>query len=351
MNTKSTSIALGLGLALGLSFSGNTPLQPERLSAAQPAAEQVIKRSYNCRTREVWNADKQAWCQKVEQLKNATYQIPKYGSVKMTNGRFERDASTGERWSAGVAEIVVFDDFNGDKVEDAAVVVWVNSGGSGQFKYLAAVQDVARNPQNVSTVLLGDRVTLTSLSADQGRIALTLITQKPNEPLCCPTQKVSQTYVLQNKQLELFAETLTSTNPEPLERNQYTPIDLKVSTQANPSERDNYTPIDLQAIKPTVSLTGRDPRTIALAAFGLKEKTEPSVRETITVNTINPQQAIVYITQLGLADDSIRGFRYRVEFEATTNAGQPEWRMTWAGKQNTCWKGRGSQDWTTKLCQ
>jgi hypothetical protein len=194
------------------------------------------------------------------------------------------------------------------------------------------VQNVARNPQNISTVLLGDRVMLTSLSSDRGRIAITLITQKPNEPLCCPTQKVSQTYVLQNNQLKLLAQTPASTNSLPVERDQYTPIDLKT-------------------MEPPISLTGNDPREVALAAFGLKEKNEPSVKETIALNTISPQQAIVYITQLGLADDSVRGLRYRVEFEATSHANQPQWRMTWAGKQNICWKGRGSQDWTTELCQ
>jgi hypothetical protein len=58
-------------------------------------------------------------------------------------------------------------------------------------------------------------------------------------------------------------------------------------------------------------------------------------------------QAVVNLTQTGLPDDSVEGMRYRLEFvpEGT------QWRMAWAGRQVRCRPDRGSQTWTTELCQ
>lgn len=335
MNSKSIAIALGIGLSFVTSTIGNPgqaqPNTPPRPTApAQPSSQATMKPPYNCRTREVWSAEKKAWCQKVERLKNITYQIPDYGMVKMTRGRFEKNTSTdGDRWAAGVTDLVAFDDLTNDKTEDAVVLLWVNSGGSGQFTYLAVVKDVSRNPKNVSTVLLGDRIKINAFSAQSGRVDLNLLTQDADDPLCCPTQAVNQSYVLQNDRLELLPKSTASANPASTNRNAYQAINLD----------------SLQA-----TLTGDDPRTIALAAFGMKELPEEGFKETVTVNTLNPRRSIVFLTQMGLADDSVRGLNYRIEFEALPEAGSPRWRMVWAGKQQTCWQGRGSQDWTTDSC-
>jgi hypothetical protein len=336
MNSKSIAIALSLGLGFGFSAIDSTALQaqPKQPSSpvppAQTRSQATMKPPYNCRTREVWSAEKKAWCQKVESLKNATYQIPDYGTVKMTNGRFEKNGSTtGERWAAGVTDMVVFDNLADDKTEDAAVLLWVNSGGSGQFTYLAVVKDVLHSPKNVSTVLLGDRVKINTFSTQSGRIDLNLLTQGANDPLCCPTQEVSQSYTLQNDRLELLPQSSTSSTT--------------IAT-----DRNAYRPINLESLK--VSLTGNDPRAIALAAFGMKERPEGRFKETVTVNTPNPKQSIVFLTQMNLPDDSVRGLTYRIEFEAVPNVGSSRWRMVWAGKQHTCWQGRGSQNWTTESC-
>ncbi|MUL34979.1 hypothetical protein [Gloeocapsopsis dulcis] len=108
---------------------------------------------------------------------------------------------------------------------------------------------------------------------------------------------------------------------------------------------DNYSAIDLEQIN--ADLTGSNPREIAIAAFGIQEPQEGNFQQTVTVDESNPQQ-VVTITQNNLPDDSVRDVRYRVEFEPVTN--QSQWRMVWAGRQQRCQQGRGSQDWTTESC-
>lgn len=116
-------------------------------------------------------------------------------------------------------------------------------------------------------------------------------------------------------------------------------------------DRDGYTAIDLEQLPASVSLTGDDPKAIALAAFGTKEPIEGQFEQEVLVTTETAQQVIVTITQLGLPDDSIKGLRYRVEFQPETASGGSQWQMIWAGRQQTCQPGRGSPDWTKDPCR
>ncbi|WP_421655124.1 hypothetical protein [Leptothermofonsia sp. ETS-13] len=67
-------LTLGVCLgSIGLSDYGGGQANPSSTArtvmgviAQRPAPAQP---NYNCRTRETWNSQKQAWCQKVEKLK------------------------------------------------------------------------------------------------------------------------------------------------------------------------------------------------------------------------------------------------------------------------------------------
>jgi len=54
----------------------------------------------------------------------------------------------------------------------------------------------------------------------------------------------------------------------------------------------------------------------------------------------------VTLTQTGLLDDSVEGIHYWLEFDAGENA----WGMVWVGRQVRCYPSRGSQEWSTELC-
>ena len=129
---------------------------------------------------------------------------------------------------------------------------------------------------------------------------------------------------------------------------------MSVNYQANPSrfaiargKRQEYAAIDLKKLSVSTSLIGSNPQAIAIAVFGIKEPIEGKFRQTVELTPAGDRRAIIILTQLGLPDDSVRGLRYRLEFQ---REGTSLWRMIWAGRQQTCWPGRGHQDWRTDSC-
>ncbi len=91
---------------------------------------------------------------------------------------------------------------------------------------------------------------------------------------------------------------------------------------------------------------GADPTDIALATFGSSEPVEGNFEEKAELIEQTDDQALVILTQTGLADDSVNGMRYRLEFVPEGD----QWRLDWAGRQVRCQTGRGSEEWTTELC-
>ena len=115
------------------------------------------------------------------------------------------------------------------------------------------------------------------------------------------------------------------------------------------NERQGYRSLDLAQISEK-NLSGSDPQAIAGAVFGLKGSGgEGNYAETMALNQNDPQRSIVILTQMNLSDDSVRGIRYRLEFQPNFTPEAP-WKMVWAGQQQVCWQGRGAQTWTTQPC-
>ncbi len=58
--------------------------------------------------------------------------------------------------------------------------------------------------------------------------------------------------------------------------------------------------------------------------------------------------AIALYSEVGLADDSVQGIRYRIELSRQIDSNQ--WRIDWLGSQAKCQPGRGQQDWGKATC-
>jgi heat shock protein HslJ len=138
-------------------------------------------------------------------LQNASYQGIYDEPVQLTDGRYE-----GEPFVPGGAsrptvtfhpEVYAFGDLNGDGVDDAAVILIENSGGSGSFIYLAAVINEDGTPVNVATAFVGDREQVQAVSIDGNEITVDMVSHGPDDPMCCPTQEVTKRYRLQGDQL------------------------------------------------------------------------------------------------------------------------------------------------------
>ena len=131
----------------------------------------------------------------------------------------------------------------------------------------------------------------------------------------------------------------------------------KVDRDHSPDKaRNNYRPLVLSKVwgdsspKQTEPL-GSDPQQIALSALGLGEKVENET-EVVEVTYPNENKAVVTITQTNLADDSVFGIRYRVEFAPYSFMSEnKKWRVIWAGEQYKCRSNRVHQNWSTDLCQ
>lgn len=141
----------------------------------------------------------------VDELKNGEYQseFAASGHVKLHNGIYKEkivpDSST--ELVVTLSDKMAFGDLNGDGLEDAAVILIINPGGSGTFRYLAAVIDQNGAPKNVASQLLGDRVKVKSLSINSEEITVEMIKHRPSDPLCCPTLETTQAYRLQGDKL------------------------------------------------------------------------------------------------------------------------------------------------------
>ena len=141
----------------------------------------------------------------LEALQNAMYHGIYDEPVQLADGRYE-----GEPFVPGGAsrptvtfhpEVYAFGDLNGDGVDDAAVILIENSGGSGNFRYLAAVINEDGTLVNVATQFIGDREQVQAISIDGNEITVEMVAHGPDDAMCCPTQETTKVYQLQDDQL------------------------------------------------------------------------------------------------------------------------------------------------------
>lgn len=129
----------------------------------------------------------------VQELANAAYAGVFDEPVTLVDGRWEGAPFVeggASRPSAGLVEdFVLTGDVDGDGREDAVVLLWESSGGSGTRTYLAAMGWAGDAVVNLGTTMVGDRVQVKTGFIADGLITLDLIQAGPGEAACCPTQK------------------------------------------------------------------------------------------------------------------------------------------------------------------
>ncbi|MBD3885108.1 YbaY family lipoprotein [Phormidium tenue FACHB-886] len=199
MKQRLFSLALNVGLGLGIFGSAPVqavPLQPAAVGQSTPQSASPPA-WYNCLTREAWTPEKQAWCNKLKAVQNATYTLPDAGSISLTNGIYENPAQEYSVRLANQEGLINFGDINKDGVEDAVVLLSTNGGGTGQYIYMAAVLDVNGDAQPLLATFLGDRIRINAISIKDNQVTVNLLIQKPDDPACCPTQAVTRVYAMQ----------------------------------------------------------------------------------------------------------------------------------------------------------
>ncbi|WKZ48332.1 MAG: Gmad2 immunoglobulin-like domain-containing protein [Anaerolineales bacterium] len=143
----------------------------------------------------------------VAQIRNAQYQLGLPDSprlVQLVDGKFEETGPT----PADITSITVMDhiahgDLNGDGVDEIAVAVAENYGGTGVFVFIAVYAEVSEQYVFQTSTLVDDRPAINSLSIENGEVALDAITHDSEDPFCCPTLHNARHYRLINNQLQM----------------------------------------------------------------------------------------------------------------------------------------------------
>ena len=176
----------------------------------------------------------------LEQLRNGRYRLPLRGDEE-TPIRFHQgrgivrygDGAT-ERVQAGlVGDLVAYGDLDGDVAADAAVLVFIDPGGSGTFIHLLAMHDREGTPVQAGREFLGDRVRVQGLTISRGRIVVTMLVHGPGDGLCCPSVEVSRAFTLQGGRL-VPSQMLVVESPLPGEM-VATGIEVRGTTSTPPS--------------------------------------------------------------------------------------------------------------------
>jgi hypothetical protein len=149
-------------------------------------------------------------------LQNATYLAPSYNmSVALTDGKYETGSGL-DFFSTVMQPEVAFGDLNADGLEDAAILLAENQGGTGVFVSLIAVLNQNGQPVQVGSAFVDDRPIINSLVIQDGAIVLAATIHGPNDPMVSPTFPVSKTFQLGETGLTLTR--LTSTTEGGAER-------------------------------------------------------------------------------------------------------------------------------------
>ena len=147
----------------------------------------------------------------IEKLKNLEYQLNSVDThpiVKLENGAFKSTDGT----TVNLLDQIALKDLNGDGLDDAAVLIGENFGGTGTFVSLIVFLNQNGEPLQSSGVLIDDRPKVNSIKIEDGQIILDAVIHGFDDPMCCPNQPVTRTYRLGNNGLVMTSQTSPTSN-------------------------------------------------------------------------------------------------------------------------------------------
>jgi len=144
----------------------------------------------------------------VEQLKNAQYQLgtsDDHSMVQLVGGKYQRgtDNTTLDYAQISSTDFAALGDLTGDGINEAAVMVFENYGGTGDFGFLTIYTNVNGLPVFLTSVLIDDRPKINSVAIENGEVYLDAITHGAQDPGCCPGLPTTRRYALVKNQLRM----------------------------------------------------------------------------------------------------------------------------------------------------
>jgi hypothetical protein len=105
---------------------------------------------------------------------------------------------------------VAYGDLDGDGIADAAVTLIEIPGGSGIFTYLAAVLDDHGAAKPLASILLGDRISVTSITVVGGVVQAAWLDRAAGEPMSAtPRTPVRKAFAVRDGKLVAITDAAT----------------------------------------------------------------------------------------------------------------------------------------------
>lgn len=141
-----------------------------------------------------------------DKLQNMSYLSPNYGKqVQLNNGVYNEGETT-----ITLLPQIAIGDLNGDQMDDAAVLLAENDGGTGNFVSLVVIASQDGEFHQVGSKLIDDRPIIQSLVIENGSIKLEATIHGINDPMVSPTLGIKLTYELPENNLTLMSQSSTN---------------------------------------------------------------------------------------------------------------------------------------------
>ena len=135
---------------------------------------------------------------------NATYNIESK-PFTLVNGKSEIQAAPGSatKITTRVLDEPVIGDLKGDKINDAALILIQNPGGSGTFSRVAAYVSTKEGMYiSTNTISLGDRLKFEHITIKNGNIIVNYLDRKEKESMATePSVAITRTFFIEGATL------------------------------------------------------------------------------------------------------------------------------------------------------
>jgi hypothetical protein len=153
----------------------------------------------------------------VDLLGKAEYVLPGFDgaihSYQFTDGKYTLgDPSVSGYADLSLLDFYAFGDLDQDGVNDAAVLIAENFGGTGVFVSVNAVLNQDGLPRHAASYMIDDRPKINVLDVRDGEIFLDAIIHGIDDPACCPEMSVTRSFKLSGTSLTLVHATTRLTN-------------------------------------------------------------------------------------------------------------------------------------------
>lgn len=142
----------------------------------------------------------------LDQLKSATVSGIFDQAITLADGKYAGEPAQPGAASRPAAMLweptVTFGDVDGSPGNEAVAVLSSNSGGTGEFVYVAVFGVRDGQLVNLGTAQVGDRAKVRSVWLEKGSIVMDVIEAGPKEPACCPTQMARKSYAMEGGALK-----------------------------------------------------------------------------------------------------------------------------------------------------